>query len=233
MNTQKGKIAACAGFIISGLMLPQASIEAAIAGIALGTGAPPSTLGGYAMTAFPVDSTNPVYPSSFLDVTAVPGPGGSSLSFNQPLTHDRAGDINTGWATWSHGYVGDVYDTISASDPNSVTLTLSGSAHAFYFYAEPTEFTENGFTITATTKNGEGIVNVIQTVKGQGGAAGYGFFTDSFITSIKIDGPGTDFAIGEFGISAVPEPTTFIAGTFALLLGAFPGFRCLRRPQDK
>lgn len=179
--------------------------QAGIIAVNLGSGAPPGTLGGYNMSAFPTDTLNPVYPLSFLDVTTVPGPGGS-LTFDQPLTHDLAGDINTGWATWSHGYTGDVYDTVGAANPNSVTISLPNSTYAFDFYIEPTPFLS--FDITATAQDGTFIT---ETVLGQGGASGYGFYTTAgwTLTSIAINAPGTDFAVGEFGINVgstgVPE----------------------------
>lgn len=64
-----------------------------------GTAAPPPTLGPYSMTPFPADG-QPTGP-----VTAVAGPTGP-LGFDQSVDHTTVG---AGWATWSHGYTGDVY----------------------------------------------------------------------------------------------------------------------------
>ena len=230
---KKNKMVLAVGLALSGLMVTQIVVEAGITGVSLGTGAPPPTLGGWTMTAFPADTVNPVFPASNADVTAVPGPGGG-LTFSQALTHDIAGNVNTGWATWSHGYAGDVYDTIDSADPTSVTLGLPAATHAFYLYVEPTPY--SSFTITATAQDGTGIS---QTVFGGGGAAGFGFYTSGldFLTSITItglnsaytdSGLNTDFAIGEFGISAVPEPSTVIAGALMLLPFGLQGMRCLR-----
>jgi len=216
------------GLALSGLMLTQVVVEASITGVSIGTGAPPTTLGGWAMTAFPADGVNPVYPTSYADINSVPSPGGGSLTFSQALTHDLAGSLSTGWATWSHGYTGDVYDTIGSSDPLSVTLGLPAATRAFYFYAEPAPY--SAFTISATAQDG---TLISQAVLGGGGAWGFGFYTSGadVLTSIKIEGLNTDFAIGEFGISAVPEPSTVIAGALMLLPFGLRAMRCLRSRQ--
>jgi hypothetical protein len=168
------------------------------------------------MTQFGADLVNPVYPASYLDVTIVPGPGGANLTFSQALTHDIAGDLNTGWATWSHGYTGDVYDTIGAQDPFSLTIGLPSSTRAFSFYVEPTTFAT--FLFTATAQDG---TFCVQAINGLGGASGFGFFTDggTLLTSISINGDLTDFAVGEFGISrGVPDGGSTALFTFLGLL---------------
>ena len=226
---KKNKMVLAVGLALSGLMVTQIVVEAGITGVSLGTGAPPLTLGGWTMTAFPADTVNPVYQASNADVTAVPGPGGG-LTFSQALTHDIAGNVNTGWATWSHGYAGDVYDTIDSADPTSVTLGLPAATHAFYLYVEPAPY--DWYTITATAQDGTGFS---QTVFGGGGATGFGFYGASgadVLTSITISGLNTDFAIGEFGISAVPEPSTMIAGALMLLPFGLQGMRCLRNRKQ-
>ena len=221
---KKNKMVLAVGLALSGLMVTQIVVEAGITGVSLGTGAPPLTLGGWTMTAFPADTVNPVYQASNADVTAVPGPGGG-LTFSQALTHDIAGNVNTGWATWSHGYAGDVYDTIGYPVPTSVTLGLPAETRAFYLYVEPTAYAS--YTITATAQDG---TSLSQLVDGMGGASGFGFYTSGLdlLKFITIRGLDTDFAIGEFGISAVPEPSTVIAGALMLLPFGLQGMRCLR-----
>ena len=76
IQMKKNKMVLAVGLALSGLMVTQIVVEAGITGVSLGTGAPPLTLGGWTMTAFPADTVNPVYQASNADVTAVPGPGG-------------------------------------------------------------------------------------------------------------------------------------------------------------
>lgn len=177
---------------------------AAITGFAGGTVAPGATLGPYTMTPFGWDDR-------FLgeSVTSVDSPLGGSVDFSSPLVHYR---IGSGWATWSHDYLGDVYHTDGAS---SVTMFLPDQTTAFYFYAEPNPWSQ--YTIVATAQDG---TQVIQGVNGYAGAAYYGFYgTDgSYITSIAVTTPQPiDFAIGEFGIAGgeVPAP----AGILLAVLG--------------
>jgi hypothetical protein len=164
-----------------------------------GTAAPPSTLGPYTMTAFGPDPrplcAGPV-------VTDVPDPAGT-ITFSQALQHDQA----TGpcWATWSHGYTGDVYDTIGSVDPTAVTITLPAGTRAFYLYAEPNVF--DVFDITATAQ--DGTTSTIP-VQGNAGAQYFGFYATgtlnlaSITVSTTADAGG--FAVGEFGIATQAPP---------------------------
>jgi hypothetical protein len=164
-----------------------------------GTAAPPSTLGPYTMTAFGPDPrplcAGPV-------VTDVPDPAGT-ITFSQALQHDQA----TGpcWATWSHGYTGDVYDTIGSVDPTAVTITLPAGTRAFYLYAEPNVF--DVFDITATAQ--DGTTSTIP-VQGDSGAQYFGFYATgtlnlaSITVSTTADAGG--FAVGEFGIATQAPP---------------------------
>jgi hypothetical protein len=163
-----------------------------------GTDAPPATLGGYAVTPFG-DDASPL----FSDVTSIPTPTGGSLSFAQPVNHRR---IGSGWASWSHGYTGDVYYNGSTS----ATLTVPASTKAFRFYVEPNPF--DTFRISATAQDGttSGPVDV----SGASGAKYYGFYGtggDS-LASITISGD-VDFAVGEFGISAAPAAPSVASGS--------------------
>jgi len=99
------------------------------------TAAAPTALGQYTMTAFGDDAR----PNMGV-VSDVASPFGGVVGFSQPLTHTEVG---AGWATWSHGYTGDVY--FSAT---TLTLDLPDGIGAFYFYAEPDPFAP--FTIMAT-----------------------------------------------------------------------------------
>jgi len=127
-----------------------------------GTAAPPATLGPHTMTPFASDA-RPV----LADVSSVPSPLGGSLGFTPALNHRTIGN---GWASWSHGYTGDVYYSNGAT---SVTMTMPAGTKAFYFYAEPNPFAV--FDITATTNTG--VTSGPIPVDGTGGATYFGFYT--------------------------------------------------------
>ena len=163
-----------------------------------GTGAPPATLGGYAMTAFGSDS-QPVCPSDGSIVDGVSDPTAGVIGFSQPLSHDLVGQC---WATWSHGYTSDVYDTYQtgSNDPTEVTITLPAGTEAFYLYAEPEQFALLNVQATAQ----DGTTSEPIAVQGESGAQYFGFYgingaTLSSITVTTADPSG--FAVGEFGIS--------------------------------
>lgn len=182
-----------------------AAAPGAITGLAGGTAAPGATLGPYAMTPFDADG-RPLFSS----VTSVNSPLGGDVDFSSPLEHYR---IGSGWATWSHGYLGDVYYTNGVSN---VTLFLPDYTAAFYFYAEPNPFAQ--YTIVATAQDG---TQIVQGVNGNAGAAYYGFYgtTGSYITSIAVNTPQPiAFAIGEFGIAGAVVPAP--AGILLAVLGA-------------
>jgi hypothetical protein len=164
-----------------------------------GTGAPPSTLGGFTMTAFGLDSQ-----AIGAGVPGVTDPAGA-ITFSTSLKHDRIGN---GWNTWSNGYTGDVYDTCftqpgpscAAADPSQVTINLPTGTGAFYIYAEPNNLTT--FHVTATAQDGTTSAPV--DVTGNGGAKYFGFYGvgGAKVESITItaDDP-LGFAVGEFGIA--------------------------------
>ncbi len=159
----------------------------------VGTAAPPGSLGGYAMTAFPADA-RPLSQQVF-DVAA---PGGGTVDFCPELTHVRIGQ---GWATWSHGYLGDVYYT----NEDQATLTLPGGTFAFYFYVEPNSFST--YTISAVANDGSSIT---QSVNGSSGAKYYGFYSCSGATTIErivitAAEAANGFAVGEFAINRLPQ----------------------------
>jgi len=196
---------------IVALMLSVAQVQAGVIAVDLGTGAPPATLGGYTMTPFGPDAR---YDGTFATVNDVPSPLGGTVDFSIPLSHRR---IGAGWATWSHGYTGDVYFTDGA---DAVSLDLPALTSAFYLYAEPNAFST--FDITATTDSG---ASLTAAVAGSAGANGYGFYAtggDTIMSiSVSADPAASGFAIGEFGIAEVPEPTSiaiFAAGAAGLAL---------------
>jgi hypothetical protein len=187
------------------------SASASITGYAGGTAAPGATLGPYTMTPFGDDGG-----LVGLSVTSVLSPLTGQVDFSIPLIHEEVGD---GWATWSHGYTGDVYRTGSAT---SVTLTLPDYTTAFYLYAEPDMFVT--YTIGAVAQDG---TPISQSVNGFQGASYYGFYgTDgSFIHTVTVTtGNSSDnFAIGEFGIAAGSPPVPVVpapAGIFLVTLGS-------------
>jgi PEP-CTERM motif len=164
------------------------------------TAAAPATLGQYTMTAFGDDAR----PNG--TVSDVTSPLGGVVGFSPDLTHVEVG---AGWETWSHGYTGDVYYTFGST----LTLTLPSSTGAFYFFAEPNNF--DLFTITAVADDGSGSA---QVVNGFSGAKFFGVYSDDFAAidhiDITVNASARGFAVGEFGIAAVPEPSTL------LLMGA-------------
>ena len=210
-----GKVTALCGIFLAFIA---SSSSATIVGFSAGgTGAPSSytPLGGYAMTPFPLDGR----PTWGALVGEVSSPIQGVVGFNQPLEHYLT---PAEWATWSHGYTGDVYDTGTASN---VALTLPAGTKAFYFYVEPTLY--DYFDVIATANSGAAEID--HDVHGYGRALFYGFYATGgdTITSITISTtPDADgMAIGEFGINqdigdnAVPEPLTCLLFAGSVLLG--------------
>jgi hypothetical protein len=204
------KLAVVAGVAATAFAVSAGAAVAAIAvSTAPGTAAPPATLGSYQMTPFG-DDIRPTSPGCAADTTTVPLPpitNGHPLSrptgdivFNQATTH---ADIPTCWATWSHGYVLDVYATYVSLNPNSLTMTMPPKVGALYLYAEPNVF--GVFLITATGRDGNGHqVTTTIAVDGFAGARYIGFYNTTFgaVTSITVSAEPAagGFAVGEFGV---------------------------------
>jgi len=153
-----------------------------------GTDSPPSTLGPYSMTAFGTDSR-----PELESVSGVTDPAGT-INFSPPLTHRR---VPSTWATWSHGYTGDVYNTETES---SVTMTLPAGTKAFAFYAEPNTF--DSFTVEAIAQDGTSSEPI--DIEGNSGARYFGFYGtgSETVASIKVTASDpSGFAVGEFQIA--------------------------------
>ena len=120
----------------------------------------------------------------------VPGGGGIGIAPVDPSSRC----IGSGWASWSHGYTGDVYYTGGAT---SQTLTLPSGTKAVYFYVEPNPFSVQNFEAIAQPC---GVSTGVFQADGSSGATYVGFYAtgSNFIESITIN-CATDFAVGEFG----------------------------------
>jgi hypothetical protein len=188
-----------------------------------GISAPPSTLGSYSMTPFALNNADPPPGSSSL--TPVSSPLGGTLSFGVGLEHRRAGPSGpyTGWGGsvgWGQGYSGDVYYG-SSLFTGSLTLTLPPGTGAFYFYLQPEDDTS---VINFAALTSDGGSSGIVPVDGRANARYFGFYETTpgvSLGSISISAPNgspNGFAIGEFGIAAVPEPSILALGATAMLL---------------
>ena len=181
-----------------------------------GTGAPPATLGPYPMTPLGLDA------QPFGLVAGVTAPTGDIL-FSPPLSHVRIGD---GWATWSHGYAGDVYATLG---PLSATLQLPPGTLAFYLYAEPNPFAV--FTMTAVAQDGTSSGPI--TVDGFAGAQYFGFYATGGDQIVSIEVSSTvDFAVGEFGIGGSSANYVALGDSYSSGEGNPPFFAGTDGPSD-
>ena len=184
------------------VLVLSAAAQAGITGVAIGTVAPPATMGGWVMTPFPPDPQGS-------PVTSVASPLGGVVGFSASMGHLT---VPGSWATWSHGYTGDVYRDPQRAIPHAVTLTMPAGTDAFYLYAE--QNTRLAFhSITATAQDGTAVV---QSVYGDAGACGYGFYGTggTQIATIAVTCPTDYFAVGEFGISnaRIPAPGALLLG---------------------
>lgn len=185
----------------------------------LGMTAPPGTLGGYTLAAFSNDTSAE---GSVLNLLAPPpsSPVSGSLSFAPEVVHY---EVAGGWGTWGHGYVGDVYWLDEFFLGNSLTMTLPLDTKAFAFYLMPGFLDTYDFSILVDTSAGGILAPITASIDGNGGATGFGFYTNDSSDSLKtitITGNGTwpdGFAVGEFSINStsnVPD-----GGITFLLLG--------------
>ncbi len=176
------------------LLLVASGAEAAVLFQDLGTAAPPTGLGPYATVAA-FSQTPQAAIADGTSVAAIPGSAtGGTVGVTPNLTKHA---IGSGWATWSNGYTGVVYVT----GGGSITMTMpTMNTGAFYFYAEPNQF--SNFVVQATTNTGATSGPI--TVNGSAGANGFAFYTttgEAIATVTVTCTDTTGFAIGEFGAS--------------------------------
>jgi len=151
-----------------------------------GTGPPPEALGGHTMTPVP-------YPGA-PDCTGIdpplPTPGGGGIDIS-PVETGMHRCIGSGWATWSHGYTGDVY--VTRGGPQ--TIRPPEGTSAIYFYVEPGPFSEETFEVVA-----DGVSSGTFSAHGHSGATYVGIYVPGggSINTIEISS-SWDFASGEFG----------------------------------
>lgn len=174
--------------------------DAAVVFANLGTGAPPATVGTYAVT--PYNLTPQAAIPNGTNVSVIPGSPVAPDTTTSPQVQKRS--VGDGWKTWSHGYRGPVFFSVS-----SVTLTTA-AAKAFYVYVEPNAL--GGVSVTVTTNSGGTSGPIL--VQGSDGATGFGFYTTAgeSIASVAITANNVEgFAFAELGLGSsapgTPSPT--------------------------
>lgn len=202
--------------VAAGMFFTAGAVRAAvIIDISPGYSAPPSTLGGYTMSAFGrnLGSIPGTTVSSATDL-------GLTVGFSGSVTQTLA--QSGGWTGWSHGYTGTVWHTTDSASKTSVTLNLPTGTKAFYLYVMPGLLTGSA-NVTIDTVSPASNGPLTQLVNVSSGAHYFGaYVTDSStLTQLSISVPGVPlngFAFGEFGINnsngsgggggVVPEPTS-------------------------
>ncbi len=198
-SIRDGALSGCAMAVVLGFLLVVPA-QAAVHFVNLGTAAPPSTVGGIAVTPFNVAPQAALADDT--SVTIIPGcPAPGSLTFSTSVMKLTA---PTSWsAMWGNGYAGPVF----FCNPSSATLTLPPGTTAFYFYSQPDQYgTES---VTAVTDSGTSSGPIPVTVGTSSGAAnGFAFYADggdSIKTiTISVDASIEGFALAEFGIAVTP-----------------------------
>jgi len=183
-----------------------------------GTAAPPHFVHEFGMWAAPFRS------DLFTDVTSTSDGRGGEIRFSTPVSV-RA--IGAGWATWSHGYTGNVYYTNGAM---SITMTPDRYTFAFQFYGEPNPF--GVFAMTATGSDGSSSIVSQQFPDGSAGATGWGFYGTGGATVASVTvSADVDFAVGEFAVNIIPAPASlglFVLGGLGAGRRRRPPMRCVR-----
>jgi len=106
--------------------------------------------------------------------------------------------VGASWATWSHGYGGEVFWTRGST---AATYMMPEGTGAFDLYLEPNPFMVHDFTVTAIADNGDA-QTVSMSVNGVSGASHVGFWVDAGCSLDRIQVSGTsDWAVGEWRIS--------------------------------
>jgi len=189
-----------------------------------GTGAPPQIFKNHIMFPFAAD-VNPI--GAAVSSLESPTRCFGTLNFSTPLSHHAIGD---GWATWSHGYTGDVYTFVGGT---TTTINLPPATRAFYFYTESNNFAT--YTVNAIANDGTTTGPI--SINGNSGAKFIGFYTTGsqcLLKSITVTYPpaANGFAIGEFGISCmamIPTMSEWGLIILCLLLLAFAGVSIRKR----
>jgi hypothetical protein len=188
------RIAFWAGYVA----VLSAPLVAEVHGEVLGTGAPPEELGGVPVVPFNLDPQAAI--PDFELVLEIPGGPAGPIPVNdflQKLT------VPTTFSSWSHGYTGPVFAKYLSNDgtePNRV-LTLPGATRAFYLYVQVVGPGPESIFVFS------GGVLLHSAVDPNGGATGFGFFTDGPAESLsEIVISGTDYAVGELGIGGEVIP---------------------------
>ena len=146
----------------------------------------------------------------FDTVSDAAAPGGGTLSFVNPAGQAPApmelDYVGSGWATWSHGYTGPAYYTLS----DRLSLVLPADTQAFYFYIQPAIKAFFEFTVDA-----QGIMTTLN-INGNAGAQYVGIYIDDIASSLQgvsilqPNGLADGLAVGEFAvdgdINVIPEP---------------------------
>jgi hypothetical protein len=191
--------------LVLAAILPMNRAGAAVVFMNLGTAAPPSAVGTFAVT--PYDLVPQTAIPNLTNTSVIPGsPVAPDTTASFPVQKRTVGD---GWASWSHGYTGPVFYTVPVVPPLMLTIA---PAKAFYVYVEPAA--GRSFAVSVVTNAGGSSGPV--PVDASGGATGFGFYTTAgeSITSVTIDvddpnAQGFAFAELGLGLSAVgtPSPT--------------------------
>ncbi len=107
--------------------------------------------------------------------------------------------IGAGWASWSHGYTGEVFWTQGST---TTTINMPSGVGAYDCYIEPNPFAVHSFTVTGTASDASD-VTIIVTADGSGGASHFGFYSTGSccLTSVTITG-AVDWAMGELRVGA-------------------------------
>jgi hypothetical protein len=191
--------------LLLAVTLPSHRASAAVDFVDLGTAAPPSAVGPFAVTAYDLTPQSAI--PDMTNTSVIPGsPFPPDTTTSVPVQKRTVGN---GWTSWSHGYTGPVFYTVPIVPPLALTVA---PAKAFYVYVEPAALGQS-FAVTVTTNAGGSSGPVL--VDPSGGATGFGFYTTAgeSITSVTIDAdPNAEgFAFAELGLGiygvGTPSPT--------------------------
>ncbi len=110
--------------------------------------------------------------------------------------------IEFGWGTWSHGYMGQVFENAGYSWG---VYTMPPGVGAFDAYVEPGPFQWVPFAITGYASDGSS-VTIEEEIHGYHGASHFGFYTTGGASLIKVEIDTlipNHFAIGELRLAAL------------------------------